>query len=222
MSISDDTLRSEYGHIILIEGSMFAGKTDELVSTLIRCKYYLDLEVIAFKSTRDVRNGNAEMIKQAEIIAHNGTKFPATWVNDTDAMSYMLNERFKTNKPYKIVGIDEGQFFDGKLIDFCVTQRDMGVTVLVSALLADSNAQQFKLYNSEKTICDLLIHADDIIHKKAVCACRQTALYSHLKENDAEAKKEGQVFVGGKSDYDAQCPRCFLPVQNMIKKYAGK
>lgn len=203
MHIDDEILSSKKGQIIIIEGSMFSGKTDELVNALKRAQMYAQRKVQAFKYEGDKRYGDDNFIH-----AHNGLKFPATPVKSVFQMYNLLKSGTE------IIGIDEGQFFEDELIKYSLTQRNQDRLVIVSALFADAKGEQFKLRNSQRTIGDLLIHADHHIKKKAYCDCGELALYSQLKD---DAERDGQVLIGANNLYEAKCPKCYGIVLDIIK-----
>jgi thymidine kinase len=206
MSIDDNIFNSNSGSIVLIEGPMFSGKTEELVAALFRARNYAGKNVQAFKYAKDLRYSNNE------IVTHNGLSFPATPIVSVSDIYPLLIPNVE------VIGVDEGQFLDDELIRFSLIQRDKGVVVIVSALIADALGKQFKFRNSEKTMCDLLIHADYIVPKTAFCDCgKETALYSNFKTLPDDVKSGEQVHVGGKEAYNAQGPHCYKIVQNIIK-----
>jgi len=193
MHLDDNLFHSNYGLIVIIHGSMFSGKTEELVAALYRAERYAKLNVQAFKPIIDHRYG------ENKISTHNGLSFPAIEVKNTKDICNFLK------KDTNVIGVDEAQFFDEEIIDFCLEQRADNKIILVEGLLSDYSRKPFKFANSEKTMADLLVHANYTIQKTAFCfKCGKTALYTMRKTASSEL-----VLIGGAGDYVAACPDCY-------------
>jgi thymidine kinase len=188
--MDDNILHSNYGIFVLIHGSMFSGKTEELVSTLYRAEKFAKRNVQAFKPVIDHRYGiNA-------IKTHEGLSYPAVEVNNASEIYGLLKPNVD------VIGIEEIQFLDDKIIDFCIEQRANGKIVLAAGLLSDFETKLFKFKDSEKNMGDLLAHANYSIQKTAFCfMCGKPALYTMRKTESKDL-----VVIGGAEAYVASCP----------------
>lgn len=173
------------GWIEVICGSMFSGKTEELIRRLKRARI-ANLSVQIFKPAIDVR------FHPENIVSHDERAIKSTPVDNSSAILELAGS-------VNVVGIDEAQFFDDGIVDVCNTLAARGVRVIVAGLDMDYTGKPFG------KIPDLLAVADYITKLHAICVvCGHIANYSYRK-----AAGEGQVVLGEKDLYEPRCRSCY-------------
>ena len=176
------------GWIEVIAGSMFSGKSEELIRRLRRAKI-ARLKVQVFKPEIDVR------FSKDHIVSHSEMRHESSAVKTASE----ILERVEPST--EVVGIDEGQFFDNDLVDVVNTLAGRGVRVIVAGLDQDYTGRPFE------PMPQLLAVAEYITKTHAICVrCGQPANYSQRIVEVA-----GQVVVGASDAYEARCRRCFVP-----------
>ena len=118
------------GWIEVVCGSMFSGKTEELIRRIRRAKY-ANLDVIIFKPTVDKRD------KKDTVVSHDDTTIDCKTIK-------RASEIYKIVKDFKVVGIDEAQFFDDEIVEVCNSLANHGVRVIVAGLDMDYKGVPFK------------------------------------------------------------------------------
>lgn len=182
MSIYND---KEFGSITVIWGSMYSGKTEELIRRIKR-SVFANQKYQLFKPTKDDR------YSKNEVKTHYGQGLQATVVKNS--FELLDNVDLKT----KIVGIDEGQFFDDDLIYVCQKlKQEYHIDVVVSGLDMNCFGKPYKLMS------ELAAISNECIKLKAVCVdCGKDAYVSHILIEDTS----GEV-VGGSDTYIALCEK---------------
>jgi len=176
------------GWIEVIVGSMFSGKSEELIRRLNRARIARQ-KVQVFKPAIDVRY-TAE-----EIASHSGLKHLSRPVSSTAEMLQHVQDETQ------VIGIDEGQFFDMELIDAVNELARRGKRVIVAGLDQDYTGKPFE------PMPQLLSIAEFITKTHAICVkCGGTANYSQRT-----VESEARVEVGASDKYEARCRRCFVP-----------
>ncbi|MGL5228606.1 MAG: thymidine kinase [Bacteroidales bacterium] len=178
--------RHTRGRIEVICGSMFSGKTEELIRRMKRAKIARQAVEI-FKPTVDVRYSNDE------VVSHDKNSIISTPVDNSSSILLLSSN-------VEVVGIDEAQFFDEGLIDVCNQLADNGVRVIVAGLDMDYKGKPF---GPMPALCAI---ADDVTKVHAICTrCGNLANYSYrLVEN------EKQVLLGEKTEYEPLCRACYI------------
>lgn len=172
------------GWIEVICGSMFSGKTEELIRRLKRVKI-ANLRVEIFKPTIDTR------YDETNVVSHDANAIQSTPVENSQQILLMAND-------VDVVGIDEAQFFDAEIADVCETLAAKGIRVIVAGLDMDYLGNPFGQMPS------LLAKADYITKLHAICVkCGNIANISYRKTS-----QEGQVLVGEKDIYEPRCRVC--------------
>jgi len=181
-SISDKRTR---GWIEVVAGSMFSGKTEELIRRLKRANI-AKLNVKIFKPQIDTRYSNEK------IVSHDTNQILSTPVsNSSKILELVTNE--------DVVGIDEVQFFDEGIVDVCNTLANNGIRVIVAGLDMDFMGKPFGVMPS------LLAVAEYITKVHAICMkCGQLANHSHRL-----SESEGLVELGEMDKYEPLCRSCF-------------
>ena len=176
------------GWIEVIVGSMFSGKSEELIRRLNRARIARQ-KVQVFKPTIDVRY-TAE-----EIASHSGLKHLSRPVTSTAEMLQQIEN------DTQVVGIDEGQFFDMELVEAANRLAREGRRVIVAGLDQDYTGKPFE------PMPQLLSVAEFITKTHAICVkCGSTANYSQRT-----VESEARVEVGASDKYEARCRQCFVP-----------
>ncbi|HEV8593777.1 MAG TPA: thymidine kinase [Pyrinomonadaceae bacterium] len=176
------------GWIEVIVGSMFSGKSEELIRRLNRARIARQ-KVQVFKPKIDAR------YSIEEIASHSGHKHDSKPVGSAEElMSHILPET-------QVVGIDEGQFFDMALIDTVNKLAGEGKRVIIAGLDQDYTGKPFE------PMPQLLSVAEFITKTHAICVkCGSTANYSQRT-----VESEARVEVGASDKYEARCRKCFVP-----------
>ena len=173
------------GWIEVICGSMFSGKTEELIRRLRRAKIARQ-RVEIFKPNIDVR------YDETDIVSHDKNYIPSTPV-------YNASEILFYAKDVDVIGIDEAQFFDDELCEVCNKLADLGIRVIVAGLDMDYSRMPFGPMPA------LIATAEYVDKVHAVCVrCGNPAQYSHRKTADKK-----QVMLGEQDKYEPLCRACF-------------
>jgi thymidine kinase len=185
MFIEPNIKNERRGWIEVICGSMFSGKTEELIRRLKRAKI-ANLKVEIFKPSIDIR------YHEQNIVSHDENAIPSTPIDHAAKILTLAKE-------VDVVGIDEAQFFDNQLPDVCDQLALRGTRVIVAGLDMDYTSMPFG------QIPFLLSKADYITKLHAICVqCGNIANYSYRKTADAS-----QVLVGKKDIYEPRCRICY-------------
>ena len=180
--------RSERRHMGWIEvvcGSMFSGKTEELIRRLNRARIARQ-KVEIFKPSVDKR------YHEEDVVSHNATTIRSTPLQSSEEMLLFTGN-------CDVVGIDEGQFFDEAITDVCVKLADQGKRVIVAGLDMDFEGKPFG------PLPDLMAVAEYITKLHAVCmVCGNIASFSYRL-----VPSRDKVLLGETDSYEARCRRCF-------------
>ena len=172
------------GWIEVICGSMFSGKTEELIRRLKRAKI-ANLKVEIFKPGIDVR------YDETKVVSHDANAIQSTPVDNSQKILLLSQD-------VDVVGIDEAQFFDEEITNVCETLATKGVRVIVAGLDMDYLGKPFG------QMPNLLSIADYITKLHAICVqCGNIANISYRK-----IAQEGQVLLGEKDIYEPRCRTC--------------
>ncbi len=176
---------SRKGYIEVICGSMFSGKTEELIRRLKRAKF-ANQRVEIFKPKLDVRY-SAE-----DVVSHDSNAIRSTPVDSSGNILLMAAD-------VDVVGIDEAQFFDHNLVDVCRQLADNGVRVIVAGLDMDYRGVPFGPMPA------LMATAEYVTKVHAICVrCGNLAHHSHRLTADNQL-----VMLGEKDTYQPICRHCF-------------
>lgn len=174
------------GWIEVICGSMFSGKTEELIRRLKRARI-ANLQVEIFKPATDTRY---DVVK---IVSHDTNAIHSTPIDNSQKLLLLAQD-------VDVVGIDEAQFFDGEIANVCDELAFRGVRVIVAGLDMDFQGNPFG------QMPNLLAKADFITKLHAICVqCGNIANYSYRK-----IPNEDQVMLGEKDVYEPRCRRCYV------------
>ena len=180
------------GKIEVICGSMFSGKTEELIIRIVEAKLNR-LRIIVFKPTKDSRNPNDK------IVSHSKAKIKAKSIDNSKEI---LSKKYSS---FDVIGIDEAQFFDMDLVDVCNSIANQGKRVIVSGLDMDYSGKPFG------PMPYLMACADEITKLHAICnETGGMANYSYRKKGNNQ-----QFLIGENDDYEALSRSAFI---NKMKK----
>ena len=176
------------GWIEVIAGSMFSGKSEELIRRLNRARIARQ-KVQVFKPRIDSRYSHEE------IASHSGQKHLSVPVASTAEMLALVED------DTQVIGIDEAQFFDMPLVDAVNRLAEGGKRVIIAGLDQDYTGKPFE------PMPQLLSVAEFITKTHAICVkCGSTANYSQRT-----VESEARVEVGASDKYEARCRKCFVP-----------
>jgi thymidine kinase len=185
---SPPPVRSNAGWIEVIAGSMFSGKSEELIRRLRRARIARQ-KVQVFKPVIDSRFSDNQIVSHSEM-RHESS-------NIRTAAELMAN----VDPDTEVVGIDEGQFFDEDLVNVANELARRGVRVIIAGLDQDYTGKPFE------PMPQLLAIAEYITKTHAICMrCGQPANYSQRT-----FESEERVAVGASDKYEARCRACFVP-----------
>ena len=180
--------RSHAGWIEVIAGSMFSGKSEELIRRLRRAKIARQ-KVQVFKPDIDSRFSDDHIVSHSEM-RHESTKIR----NASEVLTQL-------EPGTEVVGIDEGQFFDDALVGIANELAGRGIRVIIAGLDQDYTGKPFE------PMPQLLAIAEYITKTHAICMrCGQPANYSQRT-----FESEERVAVGASDKYEARCRACFVP-----------
>lgn len=176
---------SRKGWIEVICGSMFSGKTEELIRRLKRARF-ANLKVEIFKPCIDVR------YSEEEVVSHDANAIRSTPVSSPQNIPLLASD-------VDVVGIDEAQFFDAGIVDVCRQLANSGIRVIVAGLDMDYTGKPFG------PMPGLMATAEYVTKVHAICVrCGNLANHSHRLTDD-----ERQVMLGAHGTYEPVCRHCF-------------
>jgi thymidine kinase len=187
MDVLENSIRStgKRGSIEVITGSMFSGKTEELIRRLRRAQF-AGLKVEIFKPSLDKR------YSETRVVSHDEKSIMSTPVDHPSAILLLASE-------VRVIGIDEAQFFDNALVDVCNKLADDGIRVIVAGLDMDFMGKPFG------PIPALLSIAEFVTKVHAICMrCGNLAQYSYRKSDEEQV-----VVLGEKDKYEPLCRSCY-------------
>ena len=181
---------SKRGTIEVITGSMFSGKTEELLRRLRRAQF-AGLKVVIFKPALDKR------YSESFIVSHDERSIVSTPVDNASSILLLASD-------VDVVAIDEAQFFDASIIDVCNRLADTGVRVIVAGLDMDFSGKPFGPMPA------LMAIAEQITKVHAICVrCGNLAQFSFRKTDEDKV-----VLLGEKNIYEPLCRLCYNKISN--------
>jgi len=185
--------KEQFGWIEVISGSMFSGKTEELIRRLKRAKFARQ-KVEIFKPTVDTR------YDENEVVSHDSNAIQSTPVPNSSNILILANE-------VDVVGVDEAQFFDMGLVDVCNQLANSGVRVIIAGLDMDYLGKPFG------PIPHLLATAEYVTKVHAICMkCGELANHSHRFLQQDEL-----VMLGETESYEPLCRSCYHKITSSDK-----
>ena len=177
------------GRIEVVCGSMFSGKTEELIRRMKRAKFAKQ-KVEIFKPSIDTRYSDED------VVSHDQNSIHSTPIESSGSLLLLASD-------IDVVGIDEAQFFDNGLVEVCNELANRGVRVIVAGLDMDFKGIPF---GPIPALCAI---ADEVTKVHAICVrCGALAYVSHrLISNDR------RVLLGEKDEYEPLCRECYQKAQ---------
>ena len=173
------------GWIEVVVGSMFSGKTEELIRRLKRAKI-AGQKVEIFKPSTDTR------YDEEDVVSHDNNSIRSTPVDNSNNILLLTADT-------EVVGIDEAQFFDSGLPDVCIMLANQGKRVIIAALDMDFSGKPFG------PIPNLMAVAEYVTKVHAICMrCGNLAQFSYRK-----TKSEDLVLLGETDEYEPLCRKCY-------------
>ena len=178
------------GRIEVVCGSMFSGKTEELIRRMKRAKFAKQ-KVEIFKPSLDTRYSDVD------VVSHDQHSIPSTPIDSSSTIALLSSD-------IDVVGIDEAQFLDDGVVDVCNDLANRGVRVIVAGLDMDF---QGKPFGPMPALCAI---ADEVTKVHAICVkCGALAYISHrLVANDK------RVLLGEQMEYEPLCRVCYQRIVN--------
>ena len=191
MRWSSAAVRKHSGSLTVICGSMFSGKTEELIR-LVRRAMHARKKVQVFKSSLDTR------CETTVIRTHDDTRFNAIAVSSAAELRSLLDD------DVQVVGIEEVQFLDESVVDLCLRLADSGVDVIAAGLDQDFRAEPFSFMPR------LMALADNVMKLHAICkVCGEEASRTQRLVNGKPASyDEPIILIGADESYEARCRKC--------------
>ena len=184
------------GRIEVIVGSMFSGKTEELIRRVRRAQLGRQF-VQAFKPAVDNRYDESRIVSHEDVSVvgqYHNQSIDAVPVESSQAIPSMIDQ------VTRVVAIDEAQFFDDGIVGIANQLADQGLRVILAGLDLDYRAKPFGPMPA------LMAIAEEVHKVRAVCSrCGADACRSQRIATGSE----GQILVGGKEVYEARCRACF-------------
>ena len=173
------------GKVEVIAGSMFSGKTEELIRRLTRARIAKQ-KVVVFKPRIDNRYSDHH------IVSHDVSKLPCIAVNSAEEIPSNIGDA-------TVIGVDEAQFFDEKLITIVNQLAEQGKRVILAGCEMYSSGEPFGPMGA------LMCIAEEVDKLRAVCmVCGEEAYISYRKERP----QNGNILIGNSDIYEARCRKC--------------
>lgn len=187
------------GRLEIICGSMFSGKTEELMRRLKRAEF-AKKKVLTIKHQIDQRKNN----HVTAIASHNGQKRVALPIDNSETSVQTIKKL--SQKDIDVIGIDEIQFFPSSIITVINSLINKGKCIIASGLDLDFRGKPFGI------VPELMCLADSVLKLKAICVqCGQDAHFSQRILNGKPAQYDDPlILVGTEEYYEARCRICFV------------
>ena len=174
-----------HGRIEVVCGSMFSGKTEELIRRMRRAQFARQ-RVEIFKPSIDVR------YSEEDVVSHDQKHIQSTPIDSSASILLLADD-------IDVVGIDEAQFFDEGIVDVCNQLANRGVRVIAAGLDMDFRGHPF---GPMPALCAI---ADDVTKVHAICVrCGSLAYVSHRK-----VPGDRRVLLGETQEYEPLCRECY-------------
>ena len=193
MFIEPNLTGDKRGWIEVICGSMFSGKTEELIRRLKRARI-ANQKVEIFKPGVDIR------YDEARIVSHDANAILSTPIDNSQKILLLASD-------VDVIGVDEAQFFDEEIVHVCQQLANRGTRVIVAGLDMDFKGRPFG------PMPQLLAIADYITKLHAICVkCGNIASFSHRKTTETN-----QFFLGEKDEYQPLCRKHYYEETGIVE-----
>lgn len=184
---------SNQGHIEILCGPMFSGKTEELIRRINRARYAKQKVLIVSKDTR---------CGKGQIKTHAGKDIKVLYLDD-------LKDVYAHVENINVLGVDEGQFFGENITDICVKLAELGIRVIVTFLNQDYQGKPFD------NVIPLYSEAEYITKLSAICiGCGDYASKTYRKIGSQD-----RILEGSENIYDPLCRICYNKKSNTINTH---
>lgn len=189
-------MQKKCGKLEVISGSMFSGKSEELMYRLRRAEY-------AKKKVLTIKHEIDDRFSFSCIVSHSGNKREAYPLGKTEE-SFVAFDRL-VDSSIEVIGIDEIQFFPQRTLSFIHKWLESGIRVIVAGLDLDYRGEPFGI------VPNLLALADEVTKLRAICmCCGNEANFSQRLINGVPAAYDDEtILVSGEECYEARCRACF-------------
>ena len=178
------------GRVEVICGSMFSGKTEELIRRLKRAKFAKQ-QVEIFKPSIDTRYSDVD------VVSHDQNTIQSTPIDSSSSILLLAGDN-------EVIGIDEAQFLDSGLVDVCNQLANRGIRVIIAGLDMDFKGKPF---GPMPALCAI---ADDVTKVHAICVkCGSQAYVSHRL-----VASDKRVLLGETQEYEPLCRECYQKAEN--------
>lgn len=180
-----------HGYIEVVVGPMYSGKSEELIRRIKRAEIAKQ-KILVFKPTIDDR------YSKNDVVSHSGQSTTGIVIDDSKKIYDYINDEVQ------VVGIDEVQFFDEKIVDICIDLADKGIRVICAGLDMDFRGEPFGPTPKLLTVAEFV---DKI---QAICStCGQPATRTQRLIDSEPAKYNDPIIqVGAIESYEARCRKC--------------
>ncbi len=189
-------MKKAVGQLEVVTGSMFSGKTEELMRRLRRAEY-------AKKNVLTVKHSIDNRKSFTCIVSHSGIEREASMVEScAEGLQKLLTE---VDKGVNVIGIDEIQFFPPETVPILQDLVDQGVRVIVAGLDMDFRGEPFGIMPL------LMAIADEVVKMRAICmSCGASANFNQrLIDGEPANYDDPVILVGGEECYEPRCRACF-------------
>jgi thymidine kinase len=181
------------GRLKVVCGSMYSGKTEELMRRLKRAEY-------ANKRILTIKHSIDDRYSHIDIVSHAGKKRSALIIND---QPNTIGELLELARDFDIIGIDEIQFFSPAILAVIDQLIQDGKCIIVAGLDLDFRGEPFGIMPT------LMAKADQVLKLKAICACCGKNAHHSQRLIDGKPAKYDDPLIGVNDCYEARCRNCF-------------
>jgi thymidine kinase len=185
MFIEPNLSGQQRGYIEVVCGSMFSGKTEELIRRLRRARI-AQLRTEIFKPAIDVR------YHETQVVSHDATAVGSTPIKNSQEILFYASD-------VQVVGIDEAQFFDEEVVNVAQTLATQGVRVIIAGLDMDFLGRPFG------PMPQLMAIADNVTKLHAICMCCGGMANISYRKNRSD---QATVLLGETETYEPRCRSC--------------
>lgn len=191
------------GSIEVIVGSMFSGKSEELIRRAKRVQY-AKIGLLVFNHCSDTR------YKENSVVSHNQNFIEAIPLENIDEIFVELKMAEEKGEKIQVICIDEAQFFGDKLVAVCEALADIGKRVIVAGLDMDFRGEPFSPMDK------LLARAEKVDKFNAVCVCcGETASRTQRLVDGKPAKYDDEIVkIGASESYEPRCRKCHIVIRD--------
>lgn len=189
------------GHILVVTGGMYSGKSEQLIDRVKKLKEYGNKKVKMYKPSCDDR------FSEEEVVSRMGYRFPATNI-PTQITEDVMNQILLETKEIEVVGFDETQFYSRNIMKLISELAYRGKYVIVAGLNMNFKGEEFGYMGG------ILAQADEVVRLYSFCKVCGSDKGTHTQRlmNGKPAKNDSpEVLIGDSESYEPRCRSCFVP-----------